>query len=408
METTALRSTEETGVLIAGSGIGGLTAALALHAQGIKVSVIERVRQITSMGVGISLQPHAVRELTRLGLGDTLAATGVATAEQVYADERGTRRFAEDVGMAAGYQWPQYAIHRGELQLLLLDAVRERIGPHAVRTGMRLESFTDERDVVRVRATDRATGLPTMIEAQALIGADGARSTVRAALHPQEGPMRWSGAWMWRGVTQTVPPFLTGRSAIIANDERDHQLVVYPISGRRPLVNWVCLAFQAAPGPFIEDMGWNRKGSADDVLRHLQGWDFAALGVDIHELVTSSQDIFEYPMVDRDPLPSWGRGRVTLLGDAAHPMYPTGANGASQSIVDARVLATELGAGGGVAAALARYEQARIGPTGDVMRANREMDRSMRARKGSDSVAAITDRYRRTTGGDVMTVNAKT
>ncbi|MGB8939344.1 MAG: FAD-dependent monooxygenase, partial [Streptomyces sp.] len=175
MEINDLSSAEKTGVLIAGAGIGGLTAALALHAEGIKVTVIERVRQIASLGVGISLQPHAVRELTRLGLGDTLAATGVATAEQVYADERGRRRFAEDVGMAAGYRWPQYAIHRGELQLLLLDAVRERLGPAAVRTGTRLESFADGRDAVRVRATDRATGLPAVIEAQALVGADGAR-----------------------------------------------------------------------------------------------------------------------------------------------------------------------------------------------------------------------------------------
>lgn len=406
MEIKDLSSAEETGVLIVGAGIGGLTAALTLHAEGVKVTVIERVRQIASLGVGISLQPHAVRELTRIGLGDRLAATGVATAEQVYADERGRRRFAEEVGMAAGYRWPQYAIHRGELQLLLLDAVRERLGPAAVRTGTRLESFADEQDTVRVRATDRATGLPSVIEAQALVGADGARSTVRAALHANEGPMRWSGARLWRGVAESAP-FLTGRSAIIANDERNVQLVMYPISARRPLVNWVCLVPEAAPGPLVEDVGWNREGSADDVLRHLEGWDFAALGVNIHGLVTSSPAIFESPMVDRDPLPRWGRGRATLLGDAAHPFYPTGANGASQSIVDARVLATELAAGGGVAAALTRYEEARVGPTADVLRANREMDRSMRGRRGRDSVATITERYRRTTGGDVTAVNAK-
>ncbi|MFD0547880.1 FAD-dependent monooxygenase [Streptomyces rectiviolaceus] len=355
--------------------------------------------------MGISLQPHAVRELTGLGLEDVLAATGVATAEQVYADGHGERRFAEEAGMAAGYQWPQYAIHRGELQLLLLDAVREQLGPDAVRTGTRLESFADELDAVRVRATDRATGLPATIEARALVGADGARSAVRAALHPDQGPMRWSGVRMWRGVTESAP-FLTGRSAIIANDEHNVQLVVYPVSARRPLVNWVCLAPEAAPGPLVENVGWNREGSADDVLRHLAGWDFAPLGVDIHELVTSTPAIFEYPMVDRDPLPGWGRGRVTLLGDAAHPVYPTGANGASQAVVDARVLAKELAAGGDTAAALARYEAARIGPTGDVLRANREMDRSMRKREGRDPVAAITDKYRQTTGGDVATVNA--
>ncbi|MDQ8705171.1 FAD-dependent monooxygenase [Streptomyces sp. LHD-70] len=416
MATNERSSAEETGVLIAGAGIGGLTAALALHAEGVRVTVVERVRRITPLGVGISLQPHAVRELTRLGLGDTLAATGVPTAEQVYADERGGRRFAEAVGTAAGYRWPQYAIHRGELQLLLLDAVRERLGPDAVRTGTCLESFAEERGAVRVTVTDRATGATALIEARALVGADGARSRVRAALHPDEGPMCWSGARMWRGVTETAP-FLTGRTSVIASGGRNVQLVVYPISARRPLLNWVCAAPEAEPGPLAENAGWNREGSAADVLRHLEGWDFGPLGLDIHALITGSGALFAYPMVDRDPLPRWGRGRTTLLGDAAHPLYPTGANGASQAIVDARALATELAAelaagggvvaGGGVAAALARYEAARVGPTGDVLRANREMDRSMRGRVGGDPVAAITERYRRATGGDATAVNAK-
>lgn len=389
-------------VLIAGAGIGGLTAALSLHAAGIEATVVESAREIRPLGVGINLLPHAVRELTELGLGDGLADLGVATAENVYADRYGRRIFSEPRGVAQGYRWPQYSIHRGELQLLLLAAVRERLGPGAVRTGARVTGFEhgpEEADGVRVRVLDRATGTAREHDTEALIGADGLRSVVRAELHPHEGPLLWSGIRMWRGTTE-AEPFLTGRSMAIVSDG-DVEMVAYPIGRGR--INWVCQVRTAEPGPLTGDAGWNRAGRAADVLPYFEDW---ALGwLDVPALLAGCGEILQYPMADRDPLPSWGRGRVTLLGDAAHPMYPVGANGASQAIVDARVLAYELSAPDGVRAGLARYEAARRDATAAVVRANRAMHRD----NGRDlrELARITDTYRSATGSEVDTLNTR-
>ncbi|WP_063734697.1 flavin-dependent oxidoreductase [Streptomyces sp. RTd22] len=389
-------------VVIAGAGIGGLTAALSLHAAGIGATVVESAREIRPFGVGINLLPHAVRELTELGLGDSLADLGVATAENVYADRHGRRIFSEPRGMAQGYRWPQYSIHRGELQMLLLAAVRERLGPGAVRTGARVTAFAHgpgDADGVRVRVLDRATGTAGEQDAEALIGADGLHSTVRAELHPDDGPLLWSGIRMWRG-TARAAPFLTGRSAAIVSDG-DAELIAYPIG--RDRINWVCLVRVAEPGPLTGDAGWNRAGRVADVLPYYQDW---ALGwLDVPALLAGSGEILEYPMVDRDPLPSWGRGRVTLLGDAAHPMYPVGANGASQAIVDARVLAHELSAPDGPRSGRARYEAARREATAAVVRANRAMHRD--GGRGPRELARITDTYRRATGSEVETLNTR-
>ncbi|NIY62871.1 flavin-dependent oxidoreductase [Streptomyces malaysiensis] len=378
-------------VLIAGAGIGGLTAALSLHAAGVEAAVVESAREIRPLGVGINLLPHAVRELIELGLGDELAAIGVATAENVYCDRSGRRIFTEPRGVAQGYRWPQYSVHRGELQRLLLAAVRERLGADAVRTGA--------RDQVRVRVLDRATGAVEDTYARALIGADGLHSAVRAALHPRGGPLLWSGIRMWRGTTR-AEPFLTGRSMVIVRDG-DAELVAYPIGGGR--INWVCQVRMAEPGPLTGEAAWNRAGRLADVLPYFADWRLGWL--DVPGLLTGSGEILEYPMVDREPLPWWGSGRVTLLGDAAHPMYPVGANGASQAVVDARVLARELARAEGVPAALARYETERREATAAVVRANRAMNRA--GARTPEELARLTDTYRDTTGGDVRTLNAR-
>ncbi len=395
-------------VLITGAGIGGLTAALSLHAAGISATVIERVREIRPLGVGINVQPPAVRELTDLGLGHELAATAIPTAEHVYLDRSGNRIFAEARGLAAGYDWPQYSVHRGELQMLLLAAVRERLGPDAVRTGTRLERVEQTAAAVRAQVFDRAAGSAQEIEADALIGADGLHSTVRAQLHPDQGPLLWSGVRMWRGVTEGEP-FLSGRSMIIVEDGSGVQFIAYPISRRaldrgRALINWVCQVPVSEPEPLTEDASWNRPGRAADVLPYYTGWTWSWL--DVPGLITGSTEILEYPMVDRDPLPSWGRGRVTLLGDAAHPMYPVGANGASQAIIDARILASNLTSSTDPITGLAGYERARRGATAGVVLANREMHRAGHAAAGrapqdlarSGELTAITASYRRITG----------
>ncbi len=389
------------GVLIAGGGIGGPATALSLHAAGVETAVVESARELRPLGVGINLLPHAVRELIELGLGDELAAIGVATAENVYCDRFGRRIFTEPRGLAQGYRWPQYSVHRGELQRLLLAAVRERLGPDAVRTGARVVGFDDseQRDSVRVRVLDRAMGTAEETAARALIGADGLHSAVRAALHPQGGPLLWSGIRMWRGTTR-AEPFLTGRSMVIVRDG-DAELVAYPIGGGR--VNWVCQVRMSEPGPLTGDAAWNRAGRLADVLPYFEDWRLGWL--DVPGLLTGCDEILEYPMVDREPLPWWGSGRVTLLGDAAHPMYPVGANGASQAVVDARVLARELARADDVPTALARYETERREATAAVVRANRAMNRA--GARTPEELARVTDTYRDTTGGDVRTLNAR-
>ncbi|MEU2874383.1 flavin-dependent oxidoreductase [Streptomyces olivoreticuli] len=386
-------------VLIAGAGIGGLTAALSLDAAGIEAVVVESAREIRPLGVGINLLPHAVRELTELGLGDALAALGVATAEIVHCDRHGREIFSEPRGVAQGYRWPQYSVHRGELQMLLLSAVRERLGAAAVRTGTRLTDFEEEADGVRARLLDRATGTTAAMAADVLVGADGLHSAVRARLHPDGGPLLWSGIRMWRGTTR-AEPFRAGRSMAILRDS-DTQLIAYPIG--RDRLNWVCQVRESAPVPLAGEAGWNRTARAADVLPHYEGWKLG--GLDVPTLLAGGGEILTYPMVDRDPLPAWGRRRVTLLGDAAHPMYPVGANGASQAVVDARVLAYELARADDAAQGLARYEDARREATSAVVLANRRMNRA--GGRTPHDLARITDTYRHTTGSDVDALNAR-
>ncbi|MFI8992732.1 flavin-dependent oxidoreductase [Streptomyces sp. NPDC053542] len=386
-------------VLIAGAGIGGLTAALSLHAAGIDAVVVESARRIRPLGVGINLLPHAVRELTELGLAEELAAIGVATTENVYYDRSGRRLFTEPRGRAQGYHWPQYSLHRGELQLMLLAAVRARLGAGAVRTGTRLVDFEERPGAVRARLLDRATGETEAYDAAALVGADGLHSVVRARLHPAGGPLQWSGIRMWRGVTE-AGPFLTGASAVLVTGG-DAELIAYPIGRGR--INWVCQVRVAEPQPLAEEAAWNRAGRLADVLPHYADWTLGVL--DVPALLAGGEPLLQYPMADRDPLPAWGSGRVTLLGDAAHPMYPVGANGASQAVVDARVLAHALARAPEVPDGLARYEDARRAVTTAVVRANREMHRA--GGRTPQELARITDTYRQATGSDVHELNSR-
>jgi 2-polyprenyl-6-methoxyphenol hydroxylase-like FAD-dependent oxidoreductase len=381
-------------VAIAGAGIGGLSAALALHARGIRAVVIEAAQQIRPLGVGINIQPAAIAELHSLGLGSALAATGIATRAHRYLDHAGTVLWEEPRGLGAGHGHPQYSIHRGHLQTLLLDAVRQRLGAGAVLTGSRVRSFTDDGERVRIDATG------AVIEAGALIGADGLRSRVRSMLHPDGDGLSAGGVDMWRGLSE-MDQFLDGQTMVIANDGAARRLVAYPVSAEhaargRPLVNWVCLV-PSPPDRAAGDADWGRPGQLSDVAPHYADWDFGWMRVD--DLVARSAQILYYPMVDRDPLATWGRGRVNLLGDAAHLMYPIGANGASQAIIDAARLAAEL-ACGDVVAALQRYEAARRPATTDIILANRRMDRAERAGSArphenkADTLAKITRDYR--------------
>ncbi len=359
-------------VLIAGGGIAGLTLALSLHQIGVECRVFESTDSIQPLGVGINTLPHAVRELSELGLQDQLAATAIPTAELAYFSKRGQRIWSEPRGVAAGYNWPQFSIHRGVLQMILLDAVRQRLGPDSVVTAHHLTGWDETTTGIRAHFTNRRTGEPAgSAEGSLLIAADGIHSAVRAGLYPDEGPPVWNGAILWRGVT-SAKPFLTGRSMIMAGHEFQ-KFVAYPISRAaadkgEATINWIAeRKFRADHAWRRED--WNRAGRLEEFLPHFSTWRFDWL--DVPAIIQAAEHCYEYPMVDRDPVDRWTFGRVTLLGDAAHAMYPIGSNGASQGILDARVLAREVQTHGPTEQALRAYEAERRPATSRIVLANR-------------------------------------
>ncbi|MFO1068610.1 MAG: flavin-dependent oxidoreductase [Geminicoccaceae bacterium] len=362
-------------VLIVGGGIGGLALALQLHRAGIAATVCEQAAAIRELGVGINLLPHSVAELDRLGLLPELAATGIATEALVYHNRHGQPIWREPRGLAAGYPVPQLSIHRGRLQGILHRAVLDRLGAGRVRLDLAFTGFREtERGILATFRPDRGRGAEVAIEADLLVGADGIHSTLRRHFFPEEGPPAWSGMLMWRGVVE-AEPFLGGRTMVMAG-HADQKAVVYPISEEarargRSLINWVMevrLGDASGPPPRRED--WSRPGRLDEVMAHFDGWRFPWL--DIAALVRATPVFYEYPMVDRDPLPRWSHGRATLLGDAAHPMYPIGSNGASQAILDGAALARCL-VDLPVEAALRRYEAERLPRTAELVLANRRM-----------------------------------
>jgi 2-polyprenyl-6-methoxyphenol hydroxylase-like FAD-dependent oxidoreductase len=402
--------------IIIGGGIGGLTTALALHAAGIGAEVFEAAAEVRPLGVGINLQPHAVRELTELGLGEALAAAGVATREFVYANRFGQEIWAEPRGLAAGYRWPQYSIHRGRLQMLLWRAAAERLGAARLHTGRRLLGIEQDGAGVTARFADGGTARGDL-----LVAADGIHSAVRAQFFPGEGPPKWNGCILWRAVS-LAPPFRTGASMVQAG-HRDRKFVCYPIgqaADGRAEINWI--AEQRFPADHVwarED--WNRRADTAAFLPLFADWEFGWLSVPA--LIRAAEAVYEFPMVDRDPLPWWTQGRATLLGDAAHPMYPIGSNGASQAILDARFLALQLATQPGIEAGLAAYEAARRPATAAVVEANRGdgPDRVMdivhaRAPEGfarledvvsREELEATVTAYKRIAGMDPATLNTR-
>ncbi|WP_028921032.1 flavin-dependent oxidoreductase [Pseudonocardia acaciae] len=357
-----------TQVAIIGGGIGGLTLALELHVAGIDCKVFEAVERLGTVGVGINVLPHATRTLSRLGLRDELASVAVTTREHVFYNRFGQHIYSEPAGRYAGYEWPQFSVHRGDLQEVLRRAVRARLGEHAVVTGHRCVSFEESNGAVTVRFA-LPDGGRTSHRADGVVGCDGVHSAVRRQLHPDEGDPVYSGVNMWRGVT-VWPPLLTGASMVRAGWLTTGKLVAYPIRDRvddrgRQLLNWV---FEIET-PRHADRDWNRAGRIEDFLPAIADWRFDWL--DAPEMITAADLVLEYPMVDQDPLPWWGAGRVTLLGDAAHPMVPRGSNGAGQAILDATALATALRTHTDVATAFAVYERERRPATAAVVHANR-------------------------------------
>lgn len=354
-------------VLVAGGGIGGLALALALHAQGVGCTVFEASTEARELGVGINTLPHAIAALDALGLLPALDRVAVRTRELRYLNRFGQLVWAEPRGQFAGHAAPQFSIHRGRLHQLLWDAAEARLGPEHLRRGRRLESFAQDASGVTARFADDSEA-----RGDVLVGADGIHSRLRALLHPDDGGIRWQGIFMWRGAVDW-PAFEGGDVMAIAGD-MDEKLVLYPIgAGSTPdrrLLNWVVcarLGDGTQPPPRRED--WSRPGSLSDLLPRVKR--FQVPWLDAEALVRATETFWEYPMCDRDPLPWWTEGRVTLLGDAAHPMYPVGSNGASQAVLDAVSLARLL-ASLPPGEALAAYEAERLPATRAIVESNRK------------------------------------
>ena len=357
-------------VLVIGGGIGGLTLGLMLHRAGIPCRVYEAAPEIKPLGVGINLLPHAMKELGALGLEDELARLGVLTSEAAFFNRFGQLIHKEPLGRAAGYDWPQISIHRGDLQSVLIDAFTREAGAHRLRLGWQCTEAAEEGGAAVARF--RRTGTPEELPAQrgaCVVGADGIHSTIRRQFYPDEGEPIYSGVNMWRGVTRWKP-ILGGTTMIRCGWFTHAKMVIYPIrhdidADGRQLVNWVV----EIETPKYERWNWARPGRLADFIGPLQDWHFDWL--DVPEFLRRADVALEYPMVDKDPLPRWSFGRITLMGDAAHPMYPRGSNGAGQAILDARALTRCLAAAADPAAALGAYEARRLEATAKVVRTNR-------------------------------------
>ena len=359
-------------VLIAGGGIGGLVTALTLHQIGVPCIVFEAAREMRPLGVGINLQPNAVRELYDLGIGQAeLDRVGLPAREWALVGLNGNDIYSETRGLFAGYRWPQYAVHRGRFHMLLHDKAIERMGPQAVRLGARVTGYRKNADGSVTALIESADGTFYEETGALLIGADGIHSAIRAQMHPDQPPIHWGGAVMWRGTT-LAKPIRTGSSFVGLGTHR-HRVVIYPISHPDPqtglaMINWIAeVTLDNSEG--WKQLGWFRQVEISDFAHHFDDWVWDWL--DVPALLRQADSAFENPMIDRDPVPTWQDGPVLLLGDAAHAMYPTGSNGASQAIVDARVLGAEMISHGVTPAALKAYDDALCGPISQVILRNR-------------------------------------
>jgi len=398
-------------IIIAGAGIGGLSAALALHAAGFEdIHIFEASSKLTTLGVGINVQPSAVLILRNLGLLPTLQSTGVETQDLNYFNRHGNAIVSEPRGVHAGYAVPQFSIHRGEFQQVLLAAVNERLGADRVHVDHALSGFAQEEggDTITAHFTRRSSDEPATIpsmRAAVLVAADGINSTARRLLYPDEGPPRFSGRVLWRGCVEREP-YLSGASMVWAG-HADQKFIAYPISAAcaargASLVNWIAeLRVRAADDPDLTPppADWTKTVPKARFEAPFAAWTCGGLAV--KQLIDSTDRVYEFPMCDRDPVPRWSFGRLTLLGDAAHAMYPIGSNGATQAIIDAETLARNLAAAttGDVAGALAAYEAERLPPTAKIVMANRANGpdhvlqlAEERAPEGFDDVHAVIPR----------------
>ena len=358
-------------VIIAGGGIGGLATALTLHQIGVPCVVYEAVREMRPLGVGINMQPNAVRELYDLGFTQAdLDRVGLPAKEWALVGLNGNDIYSEPRGLKAGYNWPQYAVHRGQFHMMLYNAVIARLGRDAVRLGSRVNGYRKTADGV-IALVEHPDGSTEDAEGALLIAADGIHSAIRAQMHPKQPPIHWGGAVMWRGTTQGKP-IRSGASFVGLGTHRE-RVVFYPISHPDPktglsTINWIAeVTLDSSEG--WKQSGWFRQVETSEFIHHFDGWVWDWL--DVPAMIAQADCAFENPMIDRDPVPTWQDGPVLLLGDAAHAMYPTGSNGGSQAIVDARTLGACMVEHGATVEALAAYDKALCGPISQLILRNR-------------------------------------
>jgi len=385
--------------IIVGAGIGGLTTALFLHQKGISARLYESARELRELGVGINLLPHATKELERLGLLDQVKANGVLTREVSRFDEHGTFISSDPRGMFAGYKWPQVSTHRGKFQRVLLDSVRARLGVDKIVPDRRFTDFEEKDGKVTARFVDFSGNTHTA-SGDVLIAADGIHSRMREIFYPNQGAPSYSGIFLWRGISR-ARPFLTGAS-MVAVGRREQKFIAYPITypdaQGMVTINWLA---ELPRAEMLQPEDWNRKGDLADFYPQFENWKWNWL--DAASLMRHADGIYEFPMVDRDPIPKWSFGRATLLGDAAHAMYPVGSNGSSQAILDGAAIAEALAATKDPIAGLAAYEAERLPATTKTVQAHRE--RAVENATDRDQIEANTRKFQETVGFDVESVN---
>lgn len=408
-------------IVIAGGGIGGLVAALSLHKAGHEVKVFESVGEVKPLGVGINLLPHAIRVLTNLGLLDQLQEIGVETKELVYANRYGQLFWEEPRGRFAGYKWPQFSIHRGKFQMMLWNQAKKTLPKGSLQTNSHFDSYEETNNKIYANFIDKISGeMVCREEADLFIGADGINSVLRKLLNPDEGAVLFSGNVLYRG-TAMMKPFKTGASMAMIGSLKQ-KMVIYPIGAVNEQglqqINWVA-NLKESEGASLTIRDWNRQVGKEKLLELYKSWRFH--WIDVVEMIERTEAIFEFPMSDRDPLNRWSVGRVTLLGDAAHPMYPIGSNGASQAILDVDSLTNKIANTTDVLQALKQYDEERVPATAKVVLQNRL--------KGPDFIMdlmeerfpngcspeeiptaelkAIMQQYKEIAGFDIETLNAK-
>ena len=355
-------------ILVAGAGISGLTFALTCYELGLDVKVFEAVREIQPLGVGINLQPNAVRELFQLGLEPDLRAIGIEAEEWALFFYGGYPIWSEPRGTSAGYRWPQFSVHRGQFQMKLLQRVRERLGADCVQSDARLLGYVNQPEGI-VAQFETSAGERFDVQGSLLIGADGIHSATRAQMYPSQGDVNWNGAVMWRGVSRVKPP--RTQNTFLCLGGMNQRFVCYPVepldSNGETLLNWIAeLRGEQAQ---IDQSDWNRSALAEAFMPHFAEWKFDWL--DVPEIVGRAQGIWEFPMVDRDPVACWVDGHAALIGDAAHAMFPHGSGGASQGIVDTRVLGACLQEHGVMSEALLAYQSRLLEPVNQIVLRNR-------------------------------------